>query len=60
MNPSSVTTDPSGKFLYVTNENPADNTVSAYVIDANTGALTPVAGSPFAAGHNPQSIAVSK
>jgi 6-phosphogluconolactonase len=60
MNPSSVRTDPSGKFLYVTNENPTVNNVSAFTIDASTGALGPVTGSPFSAGHNPMSIAVSR
>jgi 6-phosphogluconolactonase len=33
------------RFLYVPNTQSAD--VSAYSIDANTGALTPIAGSPF-------------
>ena len=33
------------KFLYVTN--PTANNVSGYTIDASTGALTAVAGSPF-------------
>jgi len=35
-----------------------DNDVSAYSINATTGALTPVAGSPFATGDNPTRIAV--
>jgi 6-phosphogluconolactonase (cycloisomerase 2 family) len=47
--------DPTGKFAYVANLN--DNTVSAYSIAAN-GALTPVTGSPFAAGSCPISVAV--
>src|SRR5262249_22729248 len=34
-----------------------DNTVSTYSINAGTGALTPGAGSPFAAGTLPGSIA---
>ena len=58
VSPFSVTTDPSGKFLYVANGD--SGTVSAFVIDATTGALAPVANSPFAAGHNASSIAVSK
>jgi 6-phosphogluconolactonase len=41
---------------YVTNST-SDN-VSAYTIDDATGALTPIAGSPFAAGDNPVSVAV--
>ncbi|MDE2346425.1 MAG: beta-propeller fold lactonase family protein, partial [Gammaproteobacteria bacterium] len=32
------------------------NQVSVYSIDASTGALTPISGSPFAAGNNPQYI----
>jgi 6-phosphogluconolactonase (cycloisomerase 2 family) len=43
---SSATTDPAGKFLFVTDETPCD--VIAYSIDANTGVLTAVPGSPFA------------
>lgn len=47
--PSSV--DPSGKFAYVVNYG-ADN-VSAYAFDAETGAFSEVAGSPFGAGSAP-------
>ena len=43
--------DPKGKFAYVTNQGSAN--VSAYPIIATSGALTPVAGSPFAAGSGP-------
>ncbi len=43
------------KFSYATNA--ADNTLSAYSVDANTGALTPMAGSPFPAGNHPKFIA---
>jgi 6-phosphogluconolactonase (cycloisomerase 2 family) len=43
-------------FLYVAN-NGGSNDISAFRIDAATGALTPVAGSPFAAGANPLSVA---
>jgi 6-phosphogluconolactonase len=43
--PSFVTVDPTGKFLYLTNQ--GLDTVSAFAIDATTGALTEVAGSPF-------------
>ena len=42
-----------GRFLYVANG--GSNTISAYTIDANNGALTPVGGSPFAAGTVPYS-----
>jgi 6-phosphogluconolactonase len=54
----SVTSDPSGTFVYVANsENAAGgNSVSAYTINANTGALTPVAGSPFPTGAEPGAV----
>ena len=41
-------------FAYVTNA--SDSTISAYTINATTGALTPVPGSPFAAGWGPISV----
>ncbi len=44
------------QFAYVTNE--SGNNVSAYSIGAN-GALTPVPGSPFAAGFGPKSVAIT-
>jgi 6-phosphogluconolactonase len=47
----SVLIDPSGSFAYVINTNA--NSISAYLIDASTGALTAVAGSPFATGAGP-------
>jgi len=43
-------------FAYVAN-NASDN-VSAYTIDATTGVLSEVAGSPFAAGTDPSSVSV--
>ncbi|MGC2405347.1 MAG: beta-propeller fold lactonase family protein, partial [Candidatus Cybelea sp.] len=46
--PVGVAVDPKGKFAYVSNHD-SDN-VSAYTINAGSGALTPVTGSPFAAG----------
>lgn len=45
----------SGQFLYVAN-NGGSNDISVFAITAGTGALTPVAGSPFAAGGNPHSL----
>jgi hypothetical protein len=51
-----VAVDPTGKFAYVTNV--VDLNVSAYSIAAN-GALVPVPGSPFAAGFNPVSVAIT-
>lgn len=44
------------EYAYVTNG--TSNSVSAYTICATTGALTPVAGSPFAAGAGPNTVAV--
>jgi hypothetical protein len=41
-------------FAYVAND--TSNNVSAYTINALTGALTPVVGSSFAAGTNPASV----
>ena len=49
---------PNGQFAYVANFTSDD--VSAYTINATTGALTPVPGSPFAAGLEPVSVAVSQ
>lgn len=54
--PIDLAVDPSGQFVYAVNFN-AD-TISAYVVDAATGALMAVAGSPFAAGSQPHSIAI--
>src|SRR5712692_5008509 len=44
------------KFAYVANA--GSNNVSAYTIDSTTGVLSPVPGSPFAAGSEPLSVAV--
>jgi 6-phosphogluconolactonase len=54
--PIDVVVDPSGQFIYAANYN--SNDISAYTVDAATGALAPVAGSPFAAGTRPHSIAI--
>jgi 6-phosphogluconolactonase len=43
-----VAIDPTGKFAYVVND--SSNDVSAYTIEASSGALTQVQGSPFATG----------
>lgn len=66
--PSSVAVSPSGNFVYVANENGAyqpgnvpsqyDGSVSGFAINAATGALTQVPGSPFSDGINPASIVV--
>jgi len=48
--PASVDCGPQvGRFLFVPNI--GSNDISAYSVHTDTGALTPVAGSPFAAGH---------
>jgi 6-phosphogluconolactonase (cycloisomerase 2 family) len=52
----SAVVDPSGKFLYVANN--VNETVSAYVIDVTLGTLTPVPGSPYAAGSSPTGVTV--
>jgi 6-phosphogluconolactonase (cycloisomerase 2 family) len=48
LTPSSLTLDPSGKSAYVGYSN--SGALAAYSIDAGTGALTPVVGSPFSLG----------
>jgi 6-phosphogluconolactonase len=53
---AAVAAEPSGKFVYVVNN--GSNDVSAYAVDAGTGTLTPVAGSPFPAGIGPIAISV--
>lgn len=54
--PTGLAIDPSGRFVYVTNAN--SNTISAFSIDTNTGALTPISGSPFASGVGPWGASV--
>ena len=53
----SVAVDPSGKFVYVSSTQPSPE-ISAYAINASTGALTPIPGSPFAAGAGPGQLAI--
>jgi 6-phosphogluconolactonase (cycloisomerase 2 family) len=43
-----IAVDPLGRFVYVSNFDPG--TVSAFAVDASTGSLTSVPGSPFALG----------
>jgi YVTN family beta-propeller protein len=52
--PTSVTVDPTGKFVYVTNS--GSNNVSIYTINTTTGALTSVG--QISADINPSSVAV--
>lgn len=57
--PTAVSTDPSGRFVYVSNYGwPGAGSVSAYTVDGATGALSVIAGAPFAAGNGSDSIAV--
>jgi YVTN family beta-propeller protein len=57
--PTAVSIDPSGRFVYVSNYGwPSFGSVSAYTVNAATGALTAIAGSPFAAGNGSSSIDV--
>ena len=52
---NSLAIDNNDKFLYVT----ANPGIFAYSIGPNTGALTPVAGSPFKAGNAPLSLVIT-
>jgi len=54
--PLYAATDPSGKFLYVTNA--FSSNLSAFTIDSSMGSLTSIAGSPFSAGGAPIALAV--
>jgi 6-phosphogluconolactonase (cycloisomerase 2 family) len=57
--PTGLAIDPSGKFAYVANAtNGGSSTIAGFAIDPGTGALSPLAGSPFAAGPNTYSVAV--
>jgi 6-phosphogluconolactonase len=55
-----VAIDPSGKFAYVANAywGSSYGNISAYQINAHSGALTPVQGSPFTAGGGPVQLAI--
>jgi 6-phosphogluconolactonase len=63
LNPEALDISPTGKFLYVTNLGDPESTpavagsVLAFSINASTGALTAVPGSPYTAGTNPKRIA---
>lgn len=52
--PEGITVDPTGRFAYAVNY--GDNTVSAYSIDAATGALTSIAA--VSAGNGPSTVKV--
>jgi 6-phosphogluconolactonase (cycloisomerase 2 family) len=57
--PVALAFSPGGKVLATANQ--TDNTVSVFSVNPSTGALTPVAGSPFPIGttHGPLSVAFS-
>lgn len=60
-NPNGIATD--GKFVYVADSADSDSfgepgDISAFVINKKTGALTPVAGSPFTGVTNPKWVAI--
>jgi len=50
--PMQAIVDPTGKFLYASNNGDSMGTISAYSIDSISGALSPIAGSPFATQAN--------
>jgi 6-phosphogluconolactonase len=54
--PHNITLDPTGQFLYTANIFNAS--ISAFSIDQNTGALTELAGSPFATDGGPNEVLV--
>jgi 6-phosphogluconolactonase len=64
--PNAAAFDHNGRFLYVTNggsafsTTPASNTISAFAFNSATGTLTPVPGSPYAAGQSPTAIVIAQ
>ena len=56
-NVDSLAMHPSGQFLYAP-DSPA-NEVVAFAIDGTTGVLTPIPGSPFPAGTQPEQVVVT-
>ncbi|MCC7038892.1 MAG: beta-propeller fold lactonase family protein, partial [Burkholderiales bacterium] len=59
-NPLAVVVDPTGRFVYVATQayKTFASTISAYAIDADTGALAPLPGSPYAAPDHASALAV--
>jgi 6-phosphogluconolactonase len=55
--PEQLAMDPSGKYLYVMNS--ASENISVFSINATTGTLTQLAGSPFSIGLSPLNMQVS-
>src|SRR5262249_7353062 len=54
--PQQVTVDVLDSFAYVANQ--GDRTVSGYTINPASGVLTPMTGSPFPVGTNPQAVTI--
>jgi 6-phosphogluconolactonase (cycloisomerase 2 family) len=61
--PFDVGITPNGAFAYISDfqgfGSGAPDGLSAYAIDASTGALTAVAGSPFATGNGPETVTIN-
>jgi 6-phosphogluconolactonase (cycloisomerase 2 family) len=56
-NPKRIAADPSGKFVYVTNED--TNNLSVFSVNSTTGALTEISGSPFATGIGSEGVTIT-
>jgi 6-phosphogluconolactonase (cycloisomerase 2 family) len=54
--PQGIRVSPDGKFVIVANQGTSN--VSVFSLDATTGALTEVSGSPFASGQQPGPVAI--
>ncbi len=54
--PQGIRVTPDGKFVIVANQ--GTNNVAVFSLDATTGALTEVPGSPFASGQQPGPVAI--
>jgi 6-phosphogluconolactonase len=58
-----IAVDPSGRLLYATTGTASGGTgtglLAVFSIDSTTGALSPITGSPFAAGISPEQITVA-
>ena len=52
----SLAIDPAGKFLYAPDF--PSNVIAGFTINSSTGVLSPISGSPFAAGQGPQEALV--
>jgi 6-phosphogluconolactonase len=57
--PTAMAIDPTGRFAYIADNGfGSSGNVSAFAINASSGALTPVPGSPFLAGRHPFGVAI--